>query len=66
MDWYIIVKVIEKANLVYTANPLPFNLLNFISNFGTIKAEDERKYIESMFYSIIKRINPDNSSYENE
>jgi hypothetical protein len=56
----------KRKNSVYTATALPFNLLNFISNFGTIKAEDERKYIESMFYSIIKWIYPDNSSYENE
>ena len=54
----------KRANLVYTVNPLPFNLLNFIFNFGTIKPQDERKYIESMVAETIKQIYPENSYQE--
>ena len=38
----------KKKNLVYTVNPLPHSLLNFVFNFGSLKGEDEYKYIESM------------------
>ena len=54
----------KRANLVYTVNPLPFNLLNFIFNFGTIKPQDERKYIESMVSETINKIYPDKNSYD--
>ena len=38
----------KKKNLVYTVNPLPFTLLNFVFNFGSLKEKDELEYIESM------------------
>ena len=37
-----------KKKLVYSVNPLPHSLLNFVFNFGELKKEDEKKYIESM------------------
>ena len=32
-------------NLIYTVNPLPHSLLNFVFDFGSLKFEDEKKYI---------------------
>ena len=51
----------QKKNLVYTVNPLPLTLLNFVFNFGSLKTEDEIKYIESMVKTntdeLFKKIN---------
>ena len=33
------------SNLVYTVNPLPHCLLNYIINFGSLSPKDEKKYI---------------------
>ena len=33
------------SNLVYTVNPLPHCLLNFVINFGSLSPQDEKKYI---------------------
>ena len=41
-------KKAKKKKLVYSVNPLPHSLLNFVFNFGTLKDNDEKKYIESM------------------
>ena len=41
-------KKAKKKKLVYSVNPLPHSLLNFVFNFGTVKDNDEKKYIESM------------------
>jgi rhodanese-related sulfurtransferase len=47
----------KPLNLVYTVNPLPFSLLNFVFNFGNLTEKDEKKYIESMIsQSITKTI----------
>ena len=35
-------------SLVYSVNPLPHSLLNFVFDFGNLKKEDEEKYIRSM------------------
>ena len=43
-------------NLVYSVNPMPITLLNFIFNFGTLKDEDEEKYIKSMVTGSINKI----------
>ena len=42
------------SNLVYTVNPLPHSLLNFVFDFGNLKKEDEEKYIESIILDPIK------------
>ena len=51
----------KSRNLVYTVNPLPSCLLNFVFDFGSIKEEDERKYIENIishpFNAFIKNEN---------
>jgi len=46
-------------NLVYTVNPLPHALLNFVFDFGSLQEKDERKYIKNTIESIIKRIQRD-------
>ena len=40
--------------LVYTVNPLPFSLLNFVFNFGELTKEDEKSYIKNMIISPIE------------
>ena len=49
-------KDVKEKNLVYTVNPLPFSLLNFVFNFGNLTSEDERRYIKNMVVSPIKKI----------
>jgi len=46
--------------LVYTVNPLPHSLLNFVFDFGNLKKEDEEKYIEKMIDPEIENINQQN------
>ena len=40
-------------NLVYTVNPLPHALLNFVFDFGYLQPEDEKKYIVNTVKSLI-------------
>ena len=44
-------------NLVYTVNPLPHSLLNFVFDFGNLRFSDEQKYISNAIKSIISEIN---------
>ena len=43
-------------NLVYTVNPLPHALLNFVFDFASLQPEDEKKYISNTIESILSRI----------
>ena len=43
-------------NLVYTVNPLPHSLLNFIFDFGNLQPNDEKKYINNTIISMINKI----------
>ena len=43
-------------NLVYTVNPLPHALLNFVFDFASLQPEDELKYITNTIISILTRI----------
>ena len=47
------------SNLVYTVNPLPHSLLNYVFDFGNLEPADEEKYIQSIVEEPIKRINSD-------
>jgi len=50
---------IQKAansNLVYTVNPLPHSLLNFVFDFGNLTPEDEKSYISSIISEPIERL----------
>ena len=42
-------------NLVYTVNPLPHSLLNYVFDFGNLEANDEIKYIQSIVEKPIKK-----------
>ena len=35
-------------SLIYTVNPLPHSLLNFVFNFGNLTEEDEKEYINNI------------------
>ena len=48
IDSILFHKNAQKKKLVYSVNPLPHSLLNFVFNFGNLKINDEKKYIESM------------------
>ena len=52
----------RKKDLVYTVNPLPHSLLNYVIDFGELTKEDTKSYIESM---IKNYINDDNNIEEN-
>ena len=54
MDAILIHKKAKKNKLVYSVNPLPHSLLNFVFNFGNLKKKDEEKYIESMAKNVTK------------
>ena len=43
-------------NLVYSVNPLPHSLLNFVFDFGSLRKKDEEKYIHNTIVSIIDNI----------
>ena len=42
-------------NLVYTVNPLPHSLLNFVFDFGSLQNDDEEKYIRNTIIEIISQ-----------
>ena len=46
----------ELNNLVYTVNPLPHALLNFVFDFASLKPIDEKKYIVSSVNTMISKI----------
>ena len=43
----------QNSNLVYTVNPLPHSLLNFVFDFGSLKEEDEKNYIRCIIKEAI-------------
>ena len=46
----------DKSNLlVYTVNPLPHTLMNFIFNFSSLNEEEEKIYIKSMIQQNISK-----------
>ena len=53
-----------KGKLVYTVNPLPHSLLNYVFDFGNLTPENEKKYIENMIEEPIERICNDNNIIE--
>ena len=46
----------QNSNLVYTVNPLPHSLLNFVFDFGSLNEEDEKKYIKCIIKEAINNI----------
>jgi len=55
IDTYALkVEGVKEKNLVYTVNPLPFSLLNFVFNFGNLTPDDEERYIQNMVVSPIE------------
>ena len=49
-------KKASNSSLVYTVNPLPHSLLNFVFDFGNLTKEDEERYIENMILEPLQRI----------
>ena len=49
-------KITRVNNLVYSVNILPHSLLNFVFDFGSLKKEDENKYISSAIESMISSL----------
>ena len=43
-------------NLLYTVNPLPHALFNFVFDFASLQPKDEKKYITNTIISIIDKI----------
>jgi len=64
-DFNVLYKVKKTKNLVYTVNPLPMSLLNFVFNFGALKEKDEYNYIESMISVVVNKIFEKNKNLTN-
>ena len=47
----------EEPDLIYTVNPLPHSLLNFVFDFGNLNPEDEKSYIKNIVEEKIKEKN---------
>ena len=43
----------EESDLVYTVNPMPHSLLNYVFDFGSLNSDDEKRYIKNMVREII-------------
>ena len=54
MDEILLHKEQNKNMLVYSVNPLPHSLLNFVLYFGSLKEDDEKEYIKSMVKSTME------------
>ena len=71
-DYALKIEGVKERNLVYTVNPLPFSLLNFVFNFGNLTPEDEESYINNMvvspienfFWKDIEQKNKDKKDFE--
>ena len=50
----------SKGKLVYTVNPLPHSLLNYVFDFGNLTTENEKKYIENMIQGPLKKMCDEN------
>ena len=46
----------KNSNLVYTVNPLPHSLLNFVFDFGNLTKDDEEDYIRCIIKESIEKI----------
>ena len=46
----------KSNNLVYTVNPLPHSLLNFVFDFGNLTEKDEENYIRCIIKESIEKI----------
>lgn len=44
----------SSSSLAYKVNPLPFSLLNYVFDFGSLLEQDEKNYIESMIEKFFK------------
>ena len=47
----------KNKNIEYNVNKLPNCLLSFVFNFGSLKVDDEKKYIEQIANKIISNLN---------
>ena len=54
MDEILLHKRKNKNMLVYSVNPLPHSLLNFVLYFGRLKPLDEKEYIKSLVISTME------------
>ena len=46
----------NKNNLIYTVNPLPHSLLNYVFDFGNLTTKDENDYIKCIINGVINKI----------
>ena len=50
------IKKQKNNNLVYSVNPLPHSLLNFVFDFGNLNSKDEENYIKCIINESIEKI----------
>ena len=51
-------------NLVYTVNPLPLSLINYVFDFGNLRKEEEKKYINKFINSFLFNLFENNEEKE--
>ena len=54
LEFGLYLKNKKRKNLVYTVNPLPHSLLNYVIDFGELTEKDTELYIESMLKEVIE------------
>ena len=57
MEFGLYLKNKKRKNLVYTVNPLPHSLLNYVIDFGELTQKDTELYINSILKEVIKSNN---------
>ena len=66
MDSILFHQNAKKKKLVYSVNPLKHSLLNYVFNFGSLKIDDEKKYIESMTKDVVMPLLSKNYDIKND
>ena len=64
IDHALIHKDQEKRKLVYTVYPLPYNILNFVLDFGNLTLDEEKQYIQIMVRKMMEKIMFDKEKVE--
>ena len=54
LEFGLYLKNKKRKNLVYTVNPLPHSLLNYVIDFGELTKKDTELYIESILKEVIE------------
>ena len=54
----------KKKELVYSINPLPHTLMNFVLNFGNLNENEEKEYIEAILLRGLERFSKEKINFK--